>query len=248
MGLGQAGGHEPDFQRCLFVQKRKNHGMNLRVYGIIYGNNKTEFLPYFNGAKEKLWRFESNAIIDIVSNKNLEGVNYLGILSWKFYQKTHVSRERLFELFRASENAFADVYNLSPELGRNIAGLGCFMDWSAHKDGHGENLRFLIKDCCEHTGMTYENNPPVVIYANQFLAKVEIYRDYVETIVKPSLELLEGKHWEVANTPSGYQVGLELTQLKQLTGLDFYNFVPFVMERLFMQYVHNKKLKVISLI
>lgn len=221
--------------------------MNLRIYGIIYGANKTEFLPYFNNATEKLWRFENNAIIDIVENKNLEGVDYLGILSWKFKQKTGLSRQRLEELFHDNVNEQPDVFNLSPFLGNNIAGLGCFMDWSAHRLGHGERLRELIKLCCAKTGLTYENDPPVVIYANQFLARLDIYREYVETVLKPSLEFLEGELWDIANTPSGYQSGLELSELKQLTGLEFYNYVPFVTERLVMQYVHNKKLKVISL-
>lgn len=224
--------------------------MKLCVFGITYGDKATEYVDHRNTATDKLHRFEYNPMVEIIENRigHLSENDLLGIFSWKFRQKTGVSGSHLMQLLNRSAAPGIDVYNLSPDLGNNIAGMGCFMDWCAHKLGHGEELRSLIKECCNYVGITYVNNPPVVIYANQFIATKWIYYHYMQTVVKPCLELLEGELWHRANVPAGYQVGLDLPLLKQNTGLDFYNYVPFVLERMFMQYVHHYKLKTVSLI
>lgn len=47
-----------------------NEPENLKIYGITYDREQyTEFTPYFNQTKDKAWRFEWNAIIDIIDNK-----------------------------------------------------------------------------------------------------------------------------------------------------------------------------------
>lgn len=218
----------------------------LRIFGITYdGSQGTEYLEYRNRFKEKLWRFENNPMIDIVENHidDLNQTGYLGILSHRFPDKTGVTRKVLESKFEYAGHA--DIYNLSPDLGKNIGGCGNFMDWS---DAGHKGIKKLVQACCEHTGLRYENNPDYVIYANQFIAMKWTYVDYVTRVLKPSLELLENELWESVNVPAGYTAGMELMDLKRLTGLHFYNYVPFVLERMLMQYVHTYKIKTISLI
>ncbi len=224
--------------------------MNVCIFGITYGDKTTEFVEYKNTATEKLWRFEYNPMLDIVRSYtgHLNDTDYLGIFSWKFTQKTGLTKNALLNLLSKKAIAGTEVYNLSPNLGNNIAGMGCFMDWCAHRLGHGEELRSLIKECCSHVGIAYNNNPPMVIYANQFIATTWIYYHFMRTVVEPCLELLEDRLWHRANVPAGYQVGLMPDKLKEATSLEFYNYVPFVLERMFMQYVNHYKLKTVALI
>jgi len=224
----------------------------LKVYGITYGNHKTEYLEYRNEFKEKLWRFENNCMIDIIEKEKSApefhwNNDYLGIFSCRFREKTGISSDRLFNTFHNAKILIRhiDVYNLSPDLGNNIAGYGNFMDWS--EAGH-KGIKKLIQACCDHIGIIYENNPDQVIYANQFIARKSVYIDYIERVIKPCLELLEGPLWNQVNVEAGYTAGLEKEELKKYTGLDFYNFLPFICERMMMQYVHSEKLKTIRLI
>ena len=224
--------------------------MSFKIYGITYGDKQTDFIPYRNMATEKLWRFEYNPMLKIIQQEinDLADDDLLGIFSWKFTQKTGVTKNGLYTVMRSrvSMNDGAELYNLSPNLGNNIAGCGCFMDWSCK--GHGEILRTLVKACCEHTRMDYYNYPQHVVYANQFITTKKIYTDYMEAIIKPSLELLEGELWDIANQPAGYTAGVKNAELKKHTGLDFYNYIPFVLERMMMQFIVNWRIKTIALI
>lgn len=218
----------------------------LKIYGITYGDKKTEFTEYKNKFTTNLHRFEYNPMIDIVDNhiSDLSDSDYLGIFSWKFSDKTRINKPQLNALFVSAVEV--DCYNLSPNLGNNIGGCGCFMDWSAK--GHGEVLRDLIKECCEHILIEYNNNPAQIIYANQFIMRVGLYKQYMNMVIKPCLELLEGKLWHIANQPANYSAGLELKKLKESTGLDFYNYIPFVLERMTMQYINHLQIKTVQLI
>lgn len=224
--------------------------MSFKIFGITYGDKQTEFEAYVNRATENLHRFEYNPMIDICDNliSDLNDDDYLGIFSWKFGIKTGITKNGLFTVIRrrVEMNEGVDVFNLSPNLGNNIGNCGCFMDWSAK--GHGETLRELIKACCEYTQLTYHNNPEHIVYANQFIAKRSVYMEYMSRIIKPSLHLLEGELWSKANVPAKYTAGVDSKTLKEHTGLDFYNYVPFVLERMMMQFIANRNFKTVSLV
>lgn len=221
----------------------------LQIYGIIYGDKETEYTPYLNERKEQAWRFENNAIIDIILNdaSNLYNDAYIGIFSWKFPKKTGLFREQVIKRFieaQKTDKGF-DVGNFSPKLGKNIGGCGCFMDWS--EAGH-KGIKAIIQACCAHTGMIYENDPQHVVYAHQFIAKKSVWVEYVNTVLIPSIQLMETELWETVNQDAGYTLALKKEALKAATGLDFYNYLPFVCERLFMQFIHNRNLNTIQLI
>lgn len=209
----------------------------IHLYGIIYGDKQTEFIPYLNQFTTNLHRFENNPIIDIVNNKisHIEDDCFLGIFSWKFRRKTGITKDELINCILDNN---ADVYNCS-RWSHNLH----FMDWS--EEGH-KNIKYFIQRCCERTGLIYNNDCKHVFFANQFVTTKRIYTDYINRVLKPSLELLETELWEQVNVPAGYTAGLELDELKRLTGLDFYNYAPFVLERMFMQYVDNNDFKIVE--
>lgn len=217
------------------------------LYGIIYEDKETPFLPvigeYWN--RQKKWRFENNILLNISLLASLRSTKetFFGFFSWKFNQKTGLSAEAAIGLCEQYYDSDIELINFSPNLGSNIRGFGNFMDWS--DKGH-IGIKSMVERCCKHVGMVYENNPDTVVYANLFAARYYVYKDYVETVIKPCLELLEGEMWEEVNREAGYTAGLEKEELKRLTGLDFYNYVPFILERMMMQYIHNKGIKVVS--
>jgi len=225
----------------------------MKLFTITYADGQScPFTEYRNRATEKLHRFEYNPVLDIVAN-HLEGVHddeFVGIFSHKFEQKTRYSKDIVS--YWCKRNEFEkvtgpeyDLINFSPNYTLPIARkYGSFMDWSAA--GHGELLRDLIKACCAHVGFTYHNEPPQLVYANFFAARKRVYVDYVETVVKPCLALMEGPLWHLASQDSNYK-GIGQPLLKQYTGLDYYPMLPFVMERLTMQYIVNRDIKTLSL-
>lgn len=212
----------------------------VEIFGIVYDNTTTEYKPYINQATEKLWRFENNPMLDIVDNhiSHLSDEDYLGIVSWKFRDKTGLNKNKLMNLVARAPKV--DVINCCRHHGKNIH----FMDWS--DEGH-KGIKGFIQRCCAHVGMSYTNDPEYIIFANQFLAKKKIYVAYINDVIKPCLELLEGSMWEEVNRNAGYTRAMEATKLKQLTGLDFYNYVPFILERMMSQYIFNKNLSCIDI-
>lgn len=216
----------------------------MRLYGITYGKRTTDFIPYHNKATDKLWRFEYNPMIDIVDNlcSDLPDSAVMGIFSWKFTQKTGYTAKMLIDRYNQYRHPKYQVYNLSPDLKLRKWN---FMDWC--EEGH-KGMRYLIQCCCEHVGITYENNPPVVVYANQFMAEAAVYRAYMAEVIKPCLKLLEGELWPLANRPAGYTQGLPSHELRKQTGLDFYNYIPFVLERMTMQFIHHHKISTLQLL
>jgi hypothetical protein len=203
-----------------------------RIFGIVYGDKTTEYIPYINKPTEKNWRFENGPIIDIIDNYifDMNPGDLLGILSWRFPQKTGIERPVLLRLLQEAPDA--DVYNLSRSLGPHIH----FMDWS--DQGH-KGIKGFIQRCCKHVGLSYNNDCKYVVYANYFVAEKTVYVDYVNKVIKPCLELLEGEMWEEVNKNPGYT--------RAVPGV-VYNYIPFILERMMMQYIFNRKLKTIQLV
>lgn len=210
----------------------------IEIFGITYGDKATEFREYRDTFREKRWRFENNAMIDIALNHidHLDSDDWVGVVSWKFTRKTGIHKERLWKLLESLDPSI-DVVNCCPDI-RHLH----FMDWS--EAGHTGIVRY-IRSCCAHVGLEYNHDCAHVIFANQFVCRKSIYVDYVLNVIIPCLELLEGELWQEVNRPSGYTAGMHPERLLHLTGLTFYNYVPFILERMFMQYVDSNDLKVV---
>lgn len=203
----------------------------IKIFGIVYGDKTTEYTPFFNRFTEKPWRFENDCMIDIIDNhvSDLNDDDLLGIFSWKFRIKTGLPRLRVYRSLQDFKGY--DLYNFCRSHGKHVH----FMDWS--EDGH-KGIKGFIQRCCDYVGLTYTNDPEFIVYANQFVAKKSVYVSYINNVIKPCLELLEGPMWEEVNRDPGYT--------KAQTGV-YYNYVTFILERMMCQYIFNMKLKCINL-
>jgi hypothetical protein len=87
------------------------------------------------------------------------------------------------------------------------------------------------------------------IYQNHYLAKSEIYRDYVENFLSPAMELTE-KDEHLNNLmlqPSGYAKlsrESDIRSVKAKLGMDDYPLAPFILERCPSCYFQMKGVKI----
>ncbi len=212
----------------------------VKIFTVLYGDFSQPtngYVPYYNRAKEKLWRFENNAILDIVDNHldEVDSYDWVGVFSPKFQEKTKCDNIDVMRGIRVANSSHRDVVNYSPNLGNNIASKGLnFMEWS--EEGH-KGITDIIDECCVRASFRMHKAPENVIYANQFVARKHVYVDFVKRLLIPSIYFMEGPLWEKVNVDSGYT--------RAVPGVH-YNLLTFVCERLFMQYVENKEIKVLE--
>jgi len=184
----------------------------IRCYNIFYDESQLDscdYMPFREQKTGKPWRFEYNTYPAILESiEFMQDDAFIGIFSWKFRDKTKISKTRLYTTIDDS----ADLWNCSPDLGNKIAGKWNFMEWS--EEGH-KGITKLIQACCDHAGINYNPTPEHVIYANQFVTRKHIYVDYMNTVIKPCLELLEGELWQEVNRPAGYSRELPQDELLQ---------------------------------
>jgi hypothetical protein len=216
----------------------------IRVYGITYGDKTTEYTEFRNDKPEKPWRWENGPMVTISDTllNDLSDNDIVGVVSWKFGRKANIEKPELMALMnlQQKDGVPAHVFSFSRPLG-DIH----FMNWS---DAGHVGIIDYVRRCCEHCDIEYTNDPKHVIYANQFLARKHVYQDYINTVIKPCLELLEGSMWEEVNRDAGYTQAMKQPTLKEKTGLDFYNYVPFILERMMSQYIFNRDLRVAQMI
>lgn len=209
----------------------------------------THFNRYDNShirtPEQKSWRFEYNPMIDIIDNYtgDIGPEDYIGIFSHRFEYKSKLNIGSLNRLVNDSimKHGEADFYGVASYQGDAKKFMAV-----AEKEHKG--ITNLIAQCCNHTGLQFKTDHKHIVYANQFITRKRIYLDYMNRIIKPSIELLEGELWPIVNRDAGYYGGLNKVELFKLSGLKFYNYLPFVLERMTIQYISNMDFKTVSLL
>lgn len=208
-----------------------------KIYSIIYNTQQiTEYIKYFNKIKtikERSYLFEYPCIIDIIDNYNVQE-DYLGIFSYKFPMKTGLFKKKLFKILEQNPNY--DIYTFCSHR-INLKGKYLQFTEKVHP-----GFLDLFNKLCNDLGLVVKE-PKYIVYSNFFIAKTKIYKEYVNEIIKPAIELLETKYKQEVWQDSNYK-GLEKDKLKQYTDLDYYPFHTFLLERLFSIWIENKNYKI----
>lgn len=177
-------------------------------------------IPHYNPG---LTIFFENAVIkDLVSTATSEKI---GVCSWKLGDK--MRRLHLENLLHKKDSDF-QVLSLTRNSGRHQM-LAMANAWHP---GFMKTIRLLW----EKLGLKMPGEAKYPIYQNHFIAKTEIYRDYVENFLAPAMEVTE-KDEEIRNLmiqPSGYgklNRQADTRSVKQKLGLDDYPLSPFILER-----------------
>jgi hypothetical protein len=211
------------------------------IYAIKYEEKQDidGYIEYFNTRKtveEKSYLFEYPCIIDIIDSlKNTDPEQLIGVFSWKFPLKTGMFNKKLKRIITI--NPGYDVYGL---CGQGLKGKYLKMTYQWHP-----GFEYIFEKLCTKLGLEVKE-PKTVIYSNFFIAKYSVYKEYIETIIKPAIKILEEDKelkelvWKNAN----YISGLPKEELKLRTGLEYYPFHTFVLERLMSLFLEKRNLKV----
>lgn len=219
---------------------------DVKLWSIIYDNENqiAEYEKYDNSGirtvEKRSYLFEWNAILDIIDNK-LENEDYLGVFSWKLGQRTGFTRNILLKSLKFYNYKNYDVINLTPnykELNLN------YYTWT--NNYHPTFLDKFIK-VCNHVGLVVKE-PKTVVISNMVIAKKEVYKDFVNNCAKKAIDFMH-ENFEEFNENAHYGSGLPAKELEKFTGMQYYNFFTFVLERMWSAYIEsNSELKVKNLL
>ena len=200
----------------------------IELYQIYYEEKQKEKLfpfskPYYNAGLTIF--FENKVIADVVSASTADKI---GVASWKLRDKLRINVglsktltqqqiESDYQVLSFTKNSkkhtmLAHLYQWHPKSRETMALL-----WSKL----GYKLPGEVK------------NP---IYQNHYIAKAEIYRDYVENFLSPAMDLtLKDEELNgLMLQPSGYgklNRQADLKSVKEKLGLSDYPLAPFILER-----------------
>ena len=94
---------------------KKKYSLDFQIYQIYYDNKSGAnldkgFTSYFNEGETKT--FENGVMLDVWINKRNEWIDkdYVGVLSWRFFEKTHIKSDELFkEVALSNESVYAII-------------------------------------------------------------------------------------------------------------------------------------------
>lgn len=187
--------------------------------------------------------FENEVISNVVPNSDAD---FIGVGSWRLRQKreqgscpiilkdTSLSKEKIL-------NQDADIMNLRPFI-KSHKMLSMASNW------HHPHWNDCLKELKKFIRVPDEVSNP--IYENHFIARKEIYYDYVLNTLRPCMAFIDDR-MDVFGRPSGYVKKLarepqRIEAYKKETGLDDWPMVPFVLERLFSIWIEGKGFKIVN--
>lgn len=198
-------------------------------------------IPYRNEVLTNY--FENSVIADLVPKSTAE---LISVCSWRLKQKRGQgsselilkNRELTYESIVSREFDIAILTPRSP--GHHIMNMASNWHGKAWDDGINE-LRKFIKVPDEIIGNA--------IYENHFIAKREIYQDYVQSCLRPCMAFMEGNR--IFLEGSGYRNKKrdkeEVRMVTDKLGMQDWPISPFVLERLFRIWIEGKRLNIVNL-
>ena len=204
------------------------------LYSITYADNQdveySRLRNDINTVDQKSYLFEYNPIIDTVAfRETYSKDSYLAFFSHKFPHKTGFYKKYVEEIL---DNEDSDVVIFCKQMTDYL-----FWSETQHK-----GLINILRKVCDKLGLDIKGEKPTV-YSNFFAAKASVYREYVD-LLKQAIDIMETdpEIKELCWKDTNYTSGLNPTDLKNYTGLDYYTFHTFVLERLMGIWIKNKKL------
>lgn len=197
-------------------------------------------IPHLN---EKLTIFfENTPIVKLVTETK---ATKIGVTSWKLRQKFKFSFFRQQDFTEERIKREYDVLSLTKNT-KDHRMLRAADTW------HPGFMDTMAKIWAK-LGLRMPTEVRQPINHNYFIAKTEIYQDYVENLLKPVMELMinDNEIIPLAMADSNYTTlerGANLDNLQKDLGLNYYPMAPFLCERLFPMYCEMKRIKVNYLI
>lgn len=191
--------------------------------------------------------FENSIIADVAMASKAEKV---GVCSWKLSHPQHTKLKWNLGFPRKISDITEELINSDYDV------LPFTRNSPQHKmlnaaDMWHPGFRPALTKIVEVIGkkMPFEVKKP--IYQNAFMAKREIYQDYVTDYLNPAIVLIENDPEinKLATADSNYSHLIKKDAaspeyLQEKLGMPYYPLVPFLLERLFSIYIENKRINV----
>lgn len=180
--------------------------------------------------------FENSMIKDLVLASTADKIS---VCSWKLKQKMRWNvcrpRELTEEVLKTDYEVLSFTCNTK------------YHQMMAAADKWHPGFTGIMKRLLQSIGEIMPSEISRPIYQNHFAASAQVYKSYVNEWLAPIMEVMnEDKEcW----ADSGYsqlakQDSLRPDRLQELIGVPYYPMHPFLLERLFSIFCHNKKIRV----
>lgn len=198
-------------------------------------------IPYFNN--ELTIFFENEVIKKLVTETKADKI---AVVSHKLKDKLQWNLATPRRPDEITEEALNSDYDVIP-FTRNSK----HHEMLAAANGWHPGFKEAMAKIVDGIGKFMPSEVKIPIYQNAFSAKSEIYKDYVNDYLFPAMELIKNDQeiYRIATVDSNYTKLMRedcagAAYLQEKIGFPYYPLVPFLLERLFSVYVHNKKINV----
>jgi hypothetical protein len=217
--------------------------MQIKAYQIYYdhaqeGSLNPLLIPYYNPPVFSLC-LENHVISELILTDAHKDCDYFGVFSWKFEKKHGRTLARVLPLV---DDPSVDVYSFfSIHTKPNM--------WSVAERWH-KGVVELAQEIFNRIGkpeiaekLTRIQTPTV--YQNAFLARPELYEQYVKDWLVPFMETMKADDLrERLFIDSKYKTDVKKAQLMSVFGVPYYPLHPFLCERLFSTFLSQTNYKV----
>lgn len=199
-------------------------------------------ISYFNN---DLTIFFENEIISKLVSRETEA-DKIAVCSWKLKDKLQWNLATPRRPEEITEEVLNREYDVLPftRNSKHHEMIGAASNWHP---GFRETMTKIV----EGIGKNMPGEVKIPIYQNAFSAKREIYQDYVSDYLNPAMELVKNdpEIYKLATVDSNYTKLMRddcatPQYLQEKIGFPYYPLIPFILERLFSVYIHNKKINV----
>lgn len=209
--------------------------MKVGIYQIYYSeltgrNIDPAFIPYYNDRRTQF--FENDVIMDLYQMGRHKLWDRIGILSWRFMQKTGISGDRLMDIVNAYPNI--DVFNFSPKP---------FLAREEHPYNRKrfpaavELAAMIDKRNILPFKLWHYDTGGINFWCNYWVTKPEHFEKFCRDYLKPLMDYLNDPDPEIdAKLKKGYA--------HRDNGV-LYTVIPFFLEGLFSVFCHREKLTIV---
>jgi len=219
----------------------------MKIYQIYYKDEQKsglepEYIPYYN-EKTTIY-FESKVMVDLVNQGKHKNCDYFGVLAPEFRRKIKQTRFWGPTIANKSKRRFSPkeferyVNSYRPDIATLCSHRPHAVFPVAERFHRGiskavikliEKLKYKV---------FWDAKSKIIIYFNYFVARPNIYEDYVKNLLEPAIDLMENDREikKLVNINSNYKKPVT-PELKAQIGYEYYPLHPFICERLINLYI-----------
>lgn len=195
--------------------------------------------------------FENQAIADLVPKSTADKI---GVCSWRLKEKRNESSSpfilnRKYGHSELTQERIETVdYDVAILCPRNPSHNVLHMSANWHGKAWVDAFEVFRRWLYSHARIKVPDFLTNIIYENHFIARREIYQDYVKTLLIPAMQHMDTD--PVYLVDAGYAKRKREQDVKEYTaktGRTDWPIAPFILERLFSIYLQDKKYNVIPL-